>query len=55
MLLKGAIENDFNHFKSKLDDFEFEDLRDMEKYSSLNLIYYSKGYSSFITKLPKPI
>lgn len=55
MLLKGATENDFNHFKSKLDDFEFEDLRDMEKYSSLNLIYYSKGYSSFITKLPKPI
>lgn len=55
MLLKGATENDFKHFKSKLDDFEFEDLRDMEKYSSLNLIYYSKGYSSFITKLPRPI
>lgn len=55
MLLKGATENDFNHFKSKLDDFEFEDLRDMGKYHSLNLIYYSKGYSSFITKLPKPI
>ncbi|MGL4875203.1 MAG: hypothetical protein ACRC30_11205 [Clostridium sp.] len=55
MLLKGCLEDDFNHFKSKLTDFEFEDLRAMEQYSSLNLIYYSEGYSSFITKLPKPI
>lgn len=55
MLLTGALEKDFNHFKSKLDNFEFEDLRDMEQYSSLNLIYYSEGYASFITKLPKPI
>ena len=55
MLLKGCLEDDFNHFKSKLDNFEFEDLKEMEKYSSLNLVYYSKGYSSFITKLPKPI
>lgn len=55
MLLKGCLEDDFNHFKSKLDGFEYEDLRDMEQFSSLNLIYYSGGYSSFITKLPKPI
>lgn len=55
MLLKGCLEDDFNHFKSKLEGFEYEDLRDMEQFSSLNLIYYSGGYSSFITKLPKPI
>lgn len=55
MMLTGSTEDDFNHFKSKLDNFEYEDLRDMEKFSSLNLIKYSKGYSSFITKLPKPI
>lgn len=55
MLLKGCLEDDFNHFKSKLDNFEFDDLKEMEKYSSLNLVYYSKGYSSFITKLPEPI
>ena len=54
MMLTGSTEDDFNHFKSKLDNFEYEDLRDMEKFSSLNLIKYSKGYSSFITKLPKP-
>lgn len=55
MMLTGSTEDDFNHFKSKLDNFEYEDLRDMEKFSSLNLIKYSKGYSSFITKLPRPI
>lgn len=55
MLLTGSTEDDFNHFKNKLENFEFEDLRDMEQFSSLNLIKYSKGYASFITKLPKPI
>ncbi len=30
MLLKGCNEDDFNHFKNKFDDFEYEDLRDME-------------------------
>lgn len=55
MLLKGCLEDDFNHFKSKLDDFDFEDLRDMKQFDSLNLIYYSGGYASFISKLPKPL
>lgn len=55
MMLTGSTEDDFNHFKSKLENFEYEDLRDMEKFSSLNLVKYSKGYASFITKLPKPI
>lgn len=52
MLLRGCLEDDFNHFKSKLNEFEYEDLRDMKKFHSLNLIYYSGGYTSFITKLP---
>lgn len=55
MMLTGSTEDDFNHFKGKIDEFEYEDLRDMEKFHSLNLIKYSKGFSSFITKLPKPI
>lgn len=58
MLLKGTKEEDFNLLKSKFENFEYEDLRDMAKtyqYPSLNLVYYSKGYASFITKLPKPI
>ncbi|WP_238886359.1 hypothetical protein [Clostridium sp. YIM B02551] len=55
MLLNGTSEKDFKTFENKLDGFEFEDLRDMERFSSLNLLYYSKGYASFISKLPKPI
>ncbi|WP_051540267.1 hypothetical protein [Clostridium ihumii] len=55
MMLKGCLEDDFKHFKSKINNFEFEDLRDMKQFHSLNLIYYSKGYSSFISQLPKPI
>ena len=55
MLLGGTSEADFKHFENKLENFEYEDLRDMPQYSSMNLIYYTKGYSSFISKLPKPI
>lgn len=55
MFMTGTSEKDFKKFESKLDGFEFEDLRDMEKFSSLNLIYYSGGFASFISKLPKPI
>jgi len=54
MLLGGTSEKDFKHFENKLENFEYEDLRDMPQYSSMNLIYYTKGYSSFISKLPKP-
>lgn len=54
MFLNGTSEKDFDKFKNKFGEFEFEDLKNMEQYSSLNLIYYSGGYSSFISKLPKP-
>lgn len=53
MLLKGAIKEDFEYFKQELDGtFEYEDLKDMEEYSSLNVVEYSKGKACFITKLP---
>lgn len=55
MLMTGTSEKDFKLFESKLEGFEYDDLRDMEQYSSLNLIYYSGGYASFISKLPLPI
>ena len=58
MLLKGTKEEDFNVLKNKFENYEYEDLRDMAQtydYPSLNLVYYSKGYSSFITQLPSPI
>ncbi|MBU3112022.1 hypothetical protein [Clostridium lacusfryxellense] len=55
MLLGGTSEKDFKHFENKIENFDYEDLRDMKQYSSMNLIYYTGGYSSFISKLPKPI
>lgn len=58
MFLKGAKEEDFNLLKGKIEGFEYEDIRDMAKtykYPSFNLVYYSEGYSSFITKLPAPV
>ena len=56
MLLKGSLKEDFNYFKEEIgENFTYEDLDSMEQYSSLNLIQYSKGFSSFITKLPKPV
>ena len=54
MLLKGSLKEDFNYFKEEIgDNFTYEDLDNMEQYSSLNLIQYSQGFTSFITKLPK--
>lgn len=55
MLMKGSTEEDYNYLKNKIENLEYEDLRDMQRYNSLNLICHSEGYSSFITKLPKPI
>jgi len=55
MLMGGTSEKDFKRFENKLIGFEYEDLRDMPQYSSMNLVRYSKGYSAFISKLPKPL
>lgn len=55
MLMTGTCEKDFKKFENKLEDFEWEDLRDMPRFSSMNLVHYSKGYSAFISKLPAPI
>lgn len=56
MLMKGCAEDDYRYFNSKIENLEYEDLRDMKRYHSLNIIYTSLGnYSTFITKLPKPI
>lgn len=55
MLFRGANEDDFNHFKSKFDSYEYEDLKDIALFHTLNLIYYQKGYAQFISKLPPVI
>jgi hypothetical protein len=58
MLLKGAIKEDFEYFKDEIDNFEYEDLKEMSKtykYPSFNIVQYSNGIASFITELPKPV
>ena len=56
MLLTGSIKEDFNYFKYELNDkYTYEDIKNMEKHSSLNIVNTSVGFSSFITKLPKPL
>jgi hypothetical protein len=55
MLMTGTSEKDFKLFENKLVGFEFEDIKDMEPYSSLNVIYYSGGTAAFISKLPPPL
>lgn len=52
MMLTGSTEADFNRFKNKLEGYEYDDLFNLEKFHSLNLISYSEGYASFISKLP---
>lgn len=52
-LLRGCTEEDFNYLKNKLDNYEYEDLRDMKQWHSLDIIYHEDGYSSFITHIPK--
>jgi len=55
VLMRGTSEKDFKRFENKLPDFEYEDITSLPPYNSLNLIYYSKGYSSFVSLLPKPL
>lgn len=56
MLLTGSIKEDFNYFKDELSEkYTYEDIRKMEKHSSLNIVNTSIGFCSFITKLPKPL
>ena len=57
MLIAGVDENAFSSFRS---DFEkegycVEDLLNLDRYESLNLIKTTNGRAAFITKLPAEI
>lgn len=55
MLLGGCTESAFNELKSKISaDFTYEDVTDMEKWHSLNVITIDGKTHTFITKLPEP-
>lgn len=55
MLITGCDKDNYRELKDELYPYQLEDLLNMKRYHSLNLIKYEGGYSKFITKLPKPI
>lgn len=55
MLISGCDKNNYNEFKEELRPFEMDDLIELPRYHSLNLIKHKNGYGKFITKLPKPL
>ena len=55
MLISGCDKQNFNELKDELYPYQVEDLLNLPRYHSLNLIKNKNGYARFITKLPKPI
>ena len=55
MLISGCDKNNYNEFKEELYPYEVNDLLNLKRYHSLNLIKHQNGYGKFITKLPQPV
>lgn len=55
MLISGCDKENYKELQSELYPFEEEDLLNLPRYHSLNLIKCNEGYGKFITKLPKPL
>lgn len=55
MLISGCDKKNFTELASELHPYTEEDLLNLPRYNSLNLIKSNEGYARFITKLPKPI
>lgn len=55
MLLAGCDSKNFREMEAELKPFTLEDLLNMPRYHSLNLIKTREGYGRFITKLPAPV
>ncbi|WP_274362774.1 hypothetical protein [Paenibacillus thermotolerans] len=54
MLISGCDKKNYDELKSELYPYQEEDLLNLPRYHSLNLIKNDDGYARFITKLPKP-
>lgn len=52
MLVAGCDKQNFNEFKQELYPYEIDDLLNMKRFHSLNLIKTTESYGKFITKLP---
>lgn len=55
MLISGCDKQNYRELAEELQPYTVEDLLNLKRYHSLNLIKYEKGYAKFITQLPKPI
>lgn len=55
MLISGCDKKNFEELKEELYPYTAEDLKNLKRYHSLNLIKTKDGYARFITKLPKPL
>ena len=55
MLLQGCDKQNYKELKEELLPYELEDLLNLKRYESLNLIKYENGWSKFISALPKPL
>lgn len=54
IILKGNLKEDFVYFKEEVGKkFEYGYSINMEKYSLINIIQYSEGFSALIIKLRK--
>lgn len=52
MLIAGCNKDNYNELKEELQPYELEDLENLKRYHSLNLIKTNNGYAKFITELP---
>ena len=57
MILQGSNVSNFDSLKTEFTnlDYTVEDLLNLQRYHSLNLLSYENGYWAGITKLPKPL
>jgi hypothetical protein len=55
MLVAGCDKKNFSELQSELYPFTEEDLLNLPRYHSMNLIKCNNGYGKFITHLPGPI
>lgn len=55
MLISGCDKDNFKELKEELSPYELEDLLNLKRYESLNLIKYECGWAKFISQLPPQI
>lgn len=55
MLMQGTDKKNFEELKDELKPYVLDDLLNLKRYHSLNLVKCDAGLVSFVTKLPKPL